>query len=114
LSIPDSSPQGVVSEIVLTGPGPVTEITVSVDISHTYRGDLMITLISPEGFSALLQAVDRREFRDDVVRTYSSASSPALQALTGVGGEGAWRLHVADRLQRDTGTLNTWSLALDP
>ncbi len=45
-AIPDNDPQGIVSHIEITAPGPVRAIEVEVDNTHTYRGDLRVNLIS--------------------------------------------------------------------
>jgi len=111
--IPDSSRNGVVSGITLTNPGSVRAIEVSVDITHTYRGDLAITLTSPDGFTALLKSVDIGDSTANVHKSFTHLDTPSLNALLGVRGEGEWRLHVADRLQRDVGTLVEWSIRLD-
>jgi subtilisin-like proprotein convertase family protein len=116
LPIPDNNPQGVVSSIEITGAGLVHSISVSVDISHTYRGDLGITLVSPEGFTANLHRVFEGGAADDLVHTYTTANNEELANLAsgGVQGKGSWRLHVTDRVSRDTGVLNSWSINLLP
>lgn len=55
LTIPDNNPQGIVSEITITGiSGVLVDIELTVDIEHTWRGDLKVTLQSPGGVSALI------------------------------------------------------------
>src|SRR5690606_17980445 len=54
LRIPDNSPTGVVSSIDLAADGTVADVSVTVDISHTYRGDLVVRLIAPDGREAVL------------------------------------------------------------
>lgn len=114
LSIPDKNPEGVVSYINLAAPGPVRNITVSVDITHSYRGDLQVTLISPAGFPAVLHRVYQGGAAQDLKQTYRPSDTQSLKALVdgGVEGGGRWTLHVSDLLFRDTGTLNSWSLDL--
>lgn len=111
LRIPDNSPTGVVSSIDLAADGTVADVSVTVDISHTYRGDLVVRLIAPDGREAVLS--DRAGGRaDDLKETFSSGSSPALAALVGGPAGGRWRLAVADRARRDVGTLHGWSLSV--
>ncbi|HUQ06026.1 MAG TPA: C1 family peptidase, partial [Kofleriaceae bacterium] len=43
-AIPDNSPAGVTSEINVTDTGTLTAVKLNVDITHTYRGDLKVTL----------------------------------------------------------------------
>ncbi|WP_299624061.1 S8 family serine peptidase [Pelagibius sp.] len=113
IAIPDRDPQGIVSHIELTGDGPVRAILVDVDITHTYRGDLRVNLVSPDGFVAELHRM-QGSFRDDLKRAYSAATNGDLAnfVTSGVDGKGRWTLHVSDNLQRDTGTLNSWSIDL--
>ncbi|MEM7557479.1 MAG: S8 family serine peptidase [Planctomycetota bacterium] len=113
LAIPDNQPRGVVSAIDITGAGEVTKISVDLQITHTYRGDLIVTLISPQGFTANLHRGEGGR-ADDLIGTYTSENNSGLALLAsgGVDGKGLWRLHVVDRLSRDTGTLEAWSLKL--
>lgn len=114
LAIPDNHPQGVVSQVNIPSPGPVRSIVVDVDISHTYRGDLSVVLVSPQGFTAQLHRVREGGPADDLKRRYSAENNQDLADLVDamIEGGGPWRLHVADRLRRDVGTLNHWTLDL--
>ena len=114
IAISDADPQGVVSNIQIDGAGPVDTISVTVDIDHTYRGDLVVNLISPNRFVAELHRVFQGGSADDLKRTYTAADTPSLQRLVdaAVEGGGQWSLFVADLLRRDTGILNGWSLDL--
>lgn len=76
---------------------------VSVNISHTWRGDLRIALIAPDGTSYPLKAENSGDSADNVVATYTvNLSSEALN--------GNWRLRVTDVWTPDAGTLNSWSI----
>ena len=112
-SIPDLDPQGIVSHIELSGDGPVRSIQVEVDITHTYRGDLRVNLVSPEGFVAELHRM-QGSFRDDLQRVYTATNHQDLASFVaaGIAGKGRWTLHVSDNLRRDVGTLNAWSIDL--
>ena len=114
LPIPDNEPEGIVSHITITGHGAVEHIIVDVDITHTYQGDLNVTLVSPEGFTAELHRVFQGGGTDDLLRTYRASDTQSLRRLVegGVEGGGRWTLHVSDNLHRDTGTLNAWSVDL--
>ncbi|HEY1177193.1 MAG TPA: S8 family serine peptidase [Phytomonospora sp.] len=78
--------------------------TVTVDITHTYRGDLVISLIAPDGTSYTLKD-SGFDSADNVKETYSVD-------LSGEAGEGTWTLRVRDAYSGDSGTLNSWTLAL--
>lgn len=114
LDIPDNQPQGIVSHLDISASGSVRNISVDVDITHTYRGDLSVILISPQGFSAELHRVFEGGALDDLKRAYRASNTPSLQNLVdgGVSKSGRWTLHVIDNLRRDVGRLNSWSIDL--
>lgn len=113
LAIPDSQPQGVVSAIDITGSGKLSSISVSVDITHTYRGDLNVTLISPGGFPVELHRMNGGA-ANDLKKTYTPDNNDGLQNLieAGIDVNGSWILHISDNLHKDEGRLNAWSLDL--
>ena len=77
---------------------------VTVDITHTYRGDLVIDLISPSGKSYRLKDASG-DSADNVNETYTVD-------LSGEAAIGTWTLSVQDVFSIDTGTLNSWTLDL--
>ncbi len=101
LSIPDNDPAGVSSPVEATG-GAISSLQVSVDIAHTYRGDLRVSL--HRGDEAVLLFDRQGGGADDLVETFDVADFNG-QELTG-----EWRLVVVDSAGLDTGTLNAWSL----
>lgn len=114
LSIPDNTPAGVTSTIPISQSGNAGKIKVSVDITHTYIGDLRIELISPGGRTALLHA-QLGGGDDNLVVTYDSAANLSpLSGLIGQAMQGNWTMRVADVASVDTGTLNKWSLEIVP
>ena len=111
LLIPDDRPAGVSSELQQQSAGRLESATLSLDVTHTYIGDLRIELESPSGTRITLH--DRSGGSgDDLVASYDSAPGGALQALIGEAADGVWRLHLADMAQRDSGRLNHWRLQL--
>ncbi len=114
LAIPDSEPAGVVSAIDCNVGGRLAEISVAVDISHTYRGDLRIQLTSPTGFVAELKRVDNSDAASGVNVTFTAAANADLARLvqTGIEAGGRWTLNVSDNLFRDIGRLRSWTLDL--
>jgi M6 family metalloprotease-like protein len=109
--IPDFSADGIQSAISIAGSGSLKSLSVEVDITHTYRGDLQIELISPSGARALIRD-NNGESQDDIREIYTEASTPALKALIGEEINGDWKLHVRDLAQYDNGILNRWALVL--
>lgn len=114
LSIPDNQPEGVVSIINISAAGKLAEITVHVEIDHPYRGDLQVSLISPQG---LIAELHRSAFdsTDNLNRSFTPRDTPDLANLVNAAVDinGRWILHVADRMRRDTGTLQAWRLMLE-
>jgi extracellular elastinolytic metalloproteinase len=111
LAIPDNNLSGVVSVLTIPDAGVVSSVVVTVDIAHTYIGDLVVALVSPAGTRVLLH--DRAGGgANDLKRDWKSDDVPALTDLIGVGAGGQWTLSVIDKARADVGTLNAWSLDL--
>jgi subtilisin-like proprotein convertase family protein len=88
-------------------------VEVSVDISHTWIGDLRVSLRSPAGSEVILH--DGTGGSDDnLVRTYTTANTPSLAALAGQPAGGSWRLKVVDRDAQDLGKLNNRRVLIKP
>ena len=87
-------------------------MAVSIDIQHTYRGDLKVALRAPSGGAAVLH--DRGGgSADDLLRSYTTADTPGLTPFLGEEARGEWMLAVADLEGRDVGTLRRWELEID-
>ena len=110
-SIPDNNPIGIERQLNTTEGGRVRELEVSVDITHSYIGDLVVTLVSPAATDVPLHERAGRA-ADNIITTYTPATQPALQALRGQPIQGAWRLKVADLERLDVGKLNRWALRI--
>ncbi|MQA27522.1 MAG: S8 family serine peptidase, partial [Micromonosporaceae bacterium] len=79
--------------------------TVEVHIEHTWRGDLVIYIVAPDGSSYLLKSNSYWDSADDVHATYAvNLSSEAAN--------GTWRLAVRDVYSYDTGYLDSWTLTV--
>lgn len=87
-------------------------IEVSVDIRHSYRGDLRVRLVAPTGHEVILH--DREGGgRQDLVASYRSSSEPALfEPLISAPAQGRWHLRIADMASGDEGMLVKWGLAI--
>jgi secreted trypsin-like serine protease len=78
---------------------------VQVNITHPYRGDLIIDLVAPDGTSYRLKNSDGKDKADNVVATYTvDASSKAAN--------GTWQLRVRDIFRQDAGTVDSWRLTV--
>jgi subtilisin-like proprotein convertase family protein len=111
LAIPDNALAGISSAISIAEAGLVDAIKVSVDIEHTWIGDLRVSLTSPAGRTTVLHA-ELGGSRDDLVATYDSTSPGVLADMIGQPVKGDWILRVVDRARRDVGTLRRWTIEL--
>ncbi len=118
------------------------KVTVSVYLSHTYDGDLLLQLISPGGITNTLSRyrggsgqnygikcspdIYRTVFDDAAVVPIGTGAAPFLglhrpeQPLSVYSGKagtnlnGGWKLRVVDSARFDFGTLQCWSLDITP
>jgi len=111
-AIPDNDIAGISDRLVVDDDVPIATIRVDVDITHSYRGDLQVTLTTPWGTVIELNAQGTGGSARDLQASYDAAVLPALATLRGHSAKGAWTLTVRDRARVDTGRLNTWSLQL--
>jgi subtilisin-like proprotein convertase family protein len=111
IPIPENSPTGVTSIITIDDPRTIEKIYVRVDIAHSAEGDLRIELTAPDGTILLLHQLSSSRTRDVHV-TYGLTAMPieSLDVLRGRSAAGQWKLFVADRRPRDTGTFLSWGL----
>ncbi|MGI5380820.1 S8 family peptidase [Streptomyces sp. CA-251387] len=84
------------------GNAPST-LRVSVDIKHTWIGDLQIDLVAPDGSAYRLKNYRDGGSSDNVNTTYTlNASTEAAN--------GTWKLRVSDNAWYDTGKVDSWAL----
>ncbi|WP_436493577.1 trypsin-like serine protease [Actinokineospora sp. HUAS TT18] len=86
----------------VTGNAPST-LKVDVDIKHTWRGDLVIDLVAPDGTAYRLKNSSSNDSADNVIATYT------VNASTEVA-NGTWKLKVQDVARYDTGYIDSWKL----
>ncbi|MEM7705433.1 MAG: Ig-like domain-containing protein [Pseudomonadota bacterium] len=137
LTIPDNSPGGASSTLNIPTGGSLIELQTTVEISHSFVGDLIISLRN-ESTGTSITLMDRpgippslvgcandnidAVFSDSATRPVEDVcdASPAIagsvspqEPLTTFNGESAagnWVLTVSDNAALDTGTLDTWCL----
>ena len=85
-----------------TGMAP-SALQVPVDIKHTYRGDLVIDLVAPDGSLYRLKNSSSSDSADNVITTYTVNASTETAS-------GTWKLRVQDVYSGDTGYIDSWSL----
>lgn len=110
-SIPDNNDRGIKNKILCDENFNLSSIKVGVEITHTYIGDLQVSLVSPSGTSISLHN-RRGASQNNLVATYDANSTPDLHALTGESVNGDWTLQVKDLASVDRGRLKSWSLEL--
>jgi len=107
VTIPDLSPDGILSSIDFPEGGLVKDIRVSVNIEHSYLRDLRIKLFTPAGKSIVLH--DRLARKDkSLVRTYNTGSVPALMDCIGERVWGRWTLKVENLAKENKGYFHSW------
>ncbi|MDT7786669.1 MAG: hypothetical protein QOF58_5088 [Pseudonocardiales bacterium] len=103
VDIPDNGP-AVSSSITVTGVtgnAPAT-LKVGVDIVHTYRGDLVVDLIAPDG-SVYSLSNKSGGSADNIQQTFTVNASSEVA-------NGTWKLRVQDVAGQDIGNINSWKL----
>jgi len=101
------------STINMGGGLSIDHVEVDLNISHTWIGDLYVTLTSPDGTTSVL--IDRPGQRADWVYGSSQDNVDFTFSSTqhwGEDGTGTWTLQVHDYVGDDAGVLNDWTLRL--
>jgi hypothetical protein len=104
VTIPDAG-AAVTSSIAVTGVtgNAPSDLQVAVDIKHTFRGDLVIDLLAPDGTAYRLKNSSTSDSADNVNATYTVNAA-------GEVANGTWRLQVRDTYSADTGYVDLWRL----
>ncbi|MEV6237000.1 S8 family serine peptidase [Lentzea sp. NPDC051838] len=103
VNIPDNG-AAVTSSITVsgvTGNAPAT-LKVAVDIIHTYRGDLVVDLVAPDG-SVYSLSNKSGGSADNIQQTFTVNASSEVA-------NGVWKLRVQDVAAQDVGYINSWKL----
>jgi len=139
LAIPDNTPAGATTDLVISGLGEITDLDVSLQVTHTWVGDLIFTLTHVDTGTAVtffdrpgvpagtvgcsgndIDATLSDEGATPVetecagaVPTIDGTFSPnnPLSAFDGESANGTWRLFVSDNAGSDQGTVNGWCIA---
>ena len=128
----DASPHspGVTTSMISVPDGlEITDVNVTLDISHTNDADLDVFLIAPDGtrvelFTDVGGSGDNftgTTLDDEAGQDITSGVAPFtgvfrpegnLAALVAKQSNGVWTLEVSDDSRKDTGVLNSWSLEI--
>ncbi|MBT2898329.1 M4 family metallopeptidase [Streptomyces sp. McG3] len=104
VTIPDAG-AAVTSSVTVsgvTGNAPST-LKADVNITHTWRGDLVVDLVAPDGTAYRLKNSSSGDSADNVVATYTVNASSEVA-------NGVWKLKVQDIARQDTGRINSFKL----
>jgi subtilisin-like proprotein convertase family protein len=139
VAIPDNNPTGADLPVTVSGvTSPITKVTVSMHITHTFDGDLTLQLIGPDGTtvnlsnkrggnggnfgSACAPEGQRTTFDDAAATVISAGAAPfigsfrpeqvlsAFNGKTGAAVNGVWRLRVVDGAAQDIGSIQCVSI----
>lgn len=102
IAIPDNDAAGITSTIDFDAPGTITALEVTVDVTHTYRGDLRVLLVK-DGTSVVLSDKEGGS-ADDLKRSFS------VPDFNGQVAAGSYALKIVDTARQDVGTLNSWKV----
>jgi len=105
MNIPDYNTAGIISSIVVPDSFEITAASVSVNITHTFIGDLIVKIQSPAGTVITLHKRTGGATQN-LYQTYE------IPQVIGQETAGTWYLKVSDRAGWDIGTLDSWSLTL--
>ena len=131
LAIPDNNTTGVFSDLSIANLGAVTDLNISLNVTHTYIGDLIFKLknvttgteVSFINRPASCSGNDVNALFDDEaagpitcvasVPTLSGSMRPAspLTVFDGQARNATWRLTAIDAAGQDVGTVNQWCLS---
>lgn len=132
LAMPTPTPQDRVVTATATQNVPITDfktsrlavnvaetavlknLKVTVDIEHTYIGDLSVLLRPPSasGVGAILLHDNAGGGTDNLRTSYDPVSTSALSSLIGKSPQGRWTLVVKDTARLDQGRIRSVSLEL--
>jgi subtilisin-like proprotein convertase family protein len=128
LPVPDNNITGVNSNLAVSGAvGGIVDLDVTINLTHTWIGDMVITLTSPAGTKITLfnqrgssgDNLTNTVFDDQATTAISAGTAPftgrfrpesPLSNFTGQQANGTWTLNLSDRFSGDVGTLLNWKL----
>jgi subtilisin-like proprotein convertase family protein len=129
-TIPTVGTSTVTSDIVVSGlAGNVIDVNVTVNVNHTNVGDLVLTLIAPDGSEYTLadhvgasgDNFSNTLFDDGAAVSISQGAAPfagsfrpmeSLAGLFAANPNGTWRLRIDDTTFFNGGSLGGWSIAV--
>ncbi|MGE4134046.1 MAG: proprotein convertase P-domain-containing protein [Bdellovibrionales bacterium] len=110
--IPDNDANGITETFNVPVAAPVEQIKFELHITHSYIGDLTVSLVHPDGTTVVLHQGGGGA--DNLNTIYPDQTPPiqSLDVLKGKDAQGDWKLVVSDRAGSDTGALDSFQLTL--
>ena len=120
--------QATTQDVVMSG--PILDVDVTLNITHTWMGDVQLWVAAPDGTEVRLTNQDGGEGDDFVNTRFDDEAVPSIgnaQAwqdpftgswqpngdlfdFDGLDPNGTWTLYIQDAYNNDVGTVNDWTL----
>jgi gliding motility-associated-like protein len=130
IEIPDNDSSGISSIITIDEAIYISDISISLNITHSYAGDLKISLKNPIGQEITLIENSDKEgenftnttFEDKATTSIMEGSAPfsgsfkpkdPLATYADTESLGDWRLTIIDVVEEDTGSLLNWKITIN-
>ena len=124
LNIPDNNPAFVSNTVNVSDTNLISDINVTLNVSHTWPSDLIIKLRHPDNTEVIVwnRACGGNDNFNVVLSdgaavftcvanmTGTFSPSSALSAFNGKPANGTWTILVSDNAGLDTGSLNSWAI----
>lgn len=106
--------QTSIVELTVTEATALSGIKVSIDIEHTFIGDLVIKAIPPPAMAVQPVVLHNRAGgrTQNLRRAYDAVTTPGLAGYAGKSPKGAWKLEVRDAARSDTGVIRKFGLEM--
>ncbi len=110
VAIPDNDPLGV-QDTITAAACTIGAISFDLDVSHTFIGDLLVTVTSPAGTTVTLHNRSGGG-TDNIVGNYNQTLTSAddITVFEGEEALGDWEISIDDNFNQDTGDLNSWGI----
>lgn len=103
-AIPDDDATGISRSFTINTNGKLEDVLVTLNITHTWRGDLEAYITSPSGYTSRLMTRDGGDDGDNINWTFQTV------AFWGEEVNGTWTVRVTDNGTDDIGTWDSYAV----